>query len=417
MKKLVIIIALSAVTGIGYAQVIDKPKDVAADDAASRVNSNENSTIDNGLGKVEGAIKGLFKKKKKPADSSYTVKRSEPGLNNSAPATTGASFAAYNNYDFVPGDQIVFYDDFADDQNGEFPAHWNLGSGQAVMNTIGTVKAILLTDGNYAHVSPLIKSPSYLSDPFTIEFDSYSTGGYQPHLYFYSSNASATAASGVLGELAIGDHNGWGGIEYKGETIDLQGNFPADITGERYLNKWHHIAIAYKKNQIKVYVDQYRVLVVPNVGIAPHAIDIEGIGDAKAPIVIANFRIANGGGMNMLGKKFTDAKIITHGINFDVDKATIKPESMGTLNMIAGVLRDNPDVKFEIDGHTDNTGTPQHNLTLSKQRADAVMNRLITMGVDASRLSSKGFGDSKPIGDNMTIEGKANNRRVEFVKQ
>lgn len=412
-----ILIALSAVTGIGYAQVIDKPKDVAADDAASRVNSNENSTIDNGLGKAEGAIKGLFKKKKKPADSSSTVKRSEPGINNSAPAATGASFAAYNNYDFVPGDQIVFYDDFADDQNGEFPAHWNLGSGQAVMNTIGTVKAILLTDGNYAHVSPLIKSPSYLSDAFTIEFDSYSTGGYQPHLYFYGSNASATAASGVLGELAIGDHNGWGGIEYKGETIDLQGNFPADITGEKYLNKWHHIAIAYKKNQIKVYVDQYRVLVVPNVGIAPHAIDIEGIGDAKAPIVIANFRIANGGGMNMLGKKFTDARIITHGINFDVDKATIKPESMGTLNMIAGVLRDNPDVKFEIDGHTDNTGTPQHNLMLSKQRADAVMNRLITMGVDASRLSSKGFGDSKPIGDNMTIEGKANNRRVEFVKQ
>jgi outer membrane protein OmpA-like peptidoglycan-associated protein len=120
--------------------------------------------------------------------------------------------------------------------------------------------------------------------------------------------------------------------------------------------------------------------------------------------------------MNMIGKKFTESKIVTHGINFDVDKATIKPESMGTLNMIVGVLKDNPDLKFEIDGHTDNSGTTTHNLTLSQQRADAVKDQLVKMGVDASRLTSKGFGDSKPISDNTSLEGKANNRRVEFVK-
>ena len=118
----------------------------------------------------------------------------------------------------------------------------------------------------------------------------------------------------------------------------------------------------------------------------------------------------------MIGKKFTEGKIVTHGINFDIDKATIKPESMGTLNMIVQVLKDNPDLKFEIDGHTDNSGTAQHNLTLSQQRADAVKTQLITMGVDASRLTTKGFGDTKPISDNNTLEGKANNRRVEFVK-
>ena len=145
-------------------------------------------------------------------------------------------------------------------------------------------------------------------------------------------------------------------------------------------------------------------------------VEMGGIGSAENPIVFKNFRLAEGGNMNMIGKKFTDSKIITHGINFEVDKSTIRPESMGTLNMIVQVLKDNPEVKFEIDGHTDNSGPAAHNLSLSQQRAEAVKAQLISMGVDAGRLSTKGFGDTKPISDNSSLEGKANNRRVEFVR-
>jgi outer membrane protein OmpA-like peptidoglycan-associated protein len=121
--------------------------------------------------------------------------------------------------------------------------------------------------------------------------------------------------------------------------------------------------------------------------------------------------------MNMIGKKFTEAKIVTHGITFDIDKSDIKPESMGTLNMIVKVMKDNPDLKFEVDGHTDNTGQAAHNLTLSQQRADAVKKQLVKMGISAGRLTTKGFGDTKPISDNDSPEGKANNRRVEFVRE
>jgi len=89
---------------------------------------------------------------------------------------------------------------------------------------------------------------------------------------------------------------------------------------------------------------------------------------------------------------------------------------MGVLNEVAKFLQSNPSIKMEIDGHTDNSGTAPHNLTLSQQRADAVKMQLVSMGIDESRFTTKGLGDTKPIAANTTPEGKANNRRVEFVK-
>jgi outer membrane protein OmpA-like peptidoglycan-associated protein len=84
--------------------------------------------------------------------------------------------------------------------------------------------------------------------------------------------------------------------------------------------------------------------------------------------------------------------------------------------MIVQVLKDNPEIKFEVGGHTDSDGADDYNLKLSQQRADAVKDQLIKMGIEAARLSAKGYGETKPISDNTTFEGKANNRRVEFVK-
>lgn len=331
--------------------------------------------------------------------------------NHNAAASTTPSVKSYQNYDFVPGDTILFADDFTEDQDGEFPSHWTLDKGQAVINKVTGKSAFLLTEGNYCQVNPRMKTKSYLTDPFTIEFDYYANDGDGPGISFgFKNPGNDYLTTGYLEFNCSGEVS----------TFDLPVGFDAKYPKEddaTYRNQWHHCAMIYKNNQVKCYIDQYRILVIPDLKIIPETFGFAGIGSEESPIIITNVRLASGGGMNMIGKKFTEAKIVTHGITFDIDKSDIKPQSMGTLNMIVGVLKSNPDLKFEIDGHTDNTGQAAHNLTLSQQRAEAVKTQLVKMGIDGSRLTTKGFGDTKPISDNDSPEGKANNRRVEFVKQ
>jgi OOP family OmpA-OmpF porin len=221
-------------------------------------------------------------------------------------------------------------------------------------------------------------------------------------------------------KVFLSDHDiSWTGYGPGDHSTNFAAELPSDISNKNYLNSWHHFAIIYKNDQIKVYVDKYRVLLVPHCnGLQPAYVLINaGRSSLERPLLIKNFKIADGAQMYMTGQTFTDAKIVTHGINFDINKAVIKPKSMGTLNMVARVLNENPALKFEIDGHTDNSGGKANNLVLSQQRAEAVKAQLVTMGIDGSRLTTKGFGDTVPISDNSTLEGKANNRRVEFVKQ
>ena len=322
------------------------------------------------------------------------------------------AMAVYNNYDFVPGDKIIFEDNFTIDPDGEFPAHWELNRGQAVKNKYGGRDVMMLYDGNPL-VTPRMKNKPYLGDAFTIEYDFYA---------YHDISAKSKAQNITCGFM---DEN-WGVVVRQDgytESLNLGGNYPEKITPEAFENKWHHVAIAYKDGQYKVYLDQYRTLVNPSVNFTkyrkPGIVTFKCVAQAQNKNfgIYTNVRIASGGGMNMIGKKFTDSKIITHGINFDYNKATLKPESMGTLNMIKKVMDENPDVKFEVGGHTDGDGDGAYNMTLSQQRSEAVRAKLVSMGIDPSRLTSKGFGKTKPIADNSTDEGKANNRRVEFVKK
>ena len=108
--------------------------------------------------------------------------------------------------------------------------------------------------------------------------------------------------------------------------------------------------------------------------------------------------------------------LVLEGVHFEVNKAELTPDSLTVLDMVAASLKDWPEVKVEIGGHTDSTGGTKHNLELSQKRAEAVQAYLVSRGVDASRLAAKGYGKAKPVADNKTAEGKTKNRRVELTR-
>lgn len=103
-------------------------------------------------------------------------------------------------------------------------------------------------------------------------------------------------------------------------------------------------------------------------------------------------------------------------VNFDVDKATLRPDATAVVDEISALLLADPSLRLSIDGHTDSTGSAERNRSLSGERAAAVVAALVARGIDATRLESRGFGPDKPVADNSTEAGRALNRRVELVK-
>lgn len=374
------------------------------DEVKNRAENNAVNKAGNATDKVMNNPASVLKKNQSsaPSDNNNSV-------NDSLNITSNAS-ADYKNYDFVPGDKIIFEPDLSDEPDAELPARFTVNSGNAEIQSYEGEKILHLNPDCQATVSPLMNSDNYLPEQYTLEFDMMyenKDGNYFRYVSDFSVNFRRPEDKNYHGyplyefiidgisRIKFGDMNA--------SSVALQ----HQLTG----NTWHHIAVYIHKNIGKVYIDQYRVSAINTLPAGAGKIDIKA---DRYGIKIKNVRLAAGGD-DKYNKIVTDGKFITH-ILFDVNKSTIKPESMGSLNEIAKLMKDHSDLKFEIDGHTDSDGSDDANMKLSQSRADAVRSQLVKMGIDESRLTAKGFGETKPIDKNDSAEGKANNRRVEFVK-
>jgi len=415
------------------AQIVN-PKDVVKEKSTNRINTRIDQGVDEGFNKIEEGVGSLFKKKKVKSGEEAEAEENEPDTDTEAEepeaerqkdaAPQKQKLESFTQYDFVPGDRILYFEDFSQDAIGDFPALWT-------SNGSGEVKSVNIAPGKWLHMNGEDAVYCYsktvaFPDNFIVEFDIIPDEEYGRGIVFtmYEENPEDPKEinddlyPGKSGFHVILESGGW---ETKGYTNDPEGDW---IEGQASRNpvtteKVNHVIIWIQKRRARIYHQGAKVLDVPT-NIYAHTkfnkILFSGWDRASWPMV-TNIRITSAA-PDTRSKLITEGRLTTYGITFDVNKADIRPESRGTLNDIATVLKENPDVKVKIIGHTDSDGDDALNLDLSRRRAESVRTELSSkFGIDASRMQTEGAGETKPVAPNDTPANKAMNRRVEFIKQ
>ena len=398
----------------------------------NRVEDKVTRTVDNA---VDGAVEGAVEEVTAPSEDEAI-----PAETDSPAAPEAEVNAGAKKNDFVRGSVVMFEDNMQGEQVGEFPSKWDLVRGNAEIATINGVKCIALVDGD-GWISPLVKGgiKNYLGDVFTIEYD-----------MLFDDRPKDGAPSielDIMNENERHDNELFTihySMSYDRQTIDCDYVRP---TEEGFTHKeghssarevcvindarWHHFALSFNKRAIKFYVDGKRVINVPNAKAGAGWLTLWSGGMDKRPTYVKNVVIAKGA-VDLYERNETDidakvaaiersiaetGKFVTNNILFETGKATLKAESMDEIKRIADYMKKNPNVRFEVQGHTDNQGSDAVNDPLSQQRAEAVVKALEGLGVDGFNLRAVGKGSHEPVADNSTDAGRAKNRRVEFIKK
>ena len=404
---------------INLNKVLNNVKKSAEKQIEKRIEQKADKTVDKALDKVEDGVDNSVKKiaeKKAVNKNSVTATTNEKTVSKSEIATAAAPALEWKKYDFVPGTELIFEDDFSTEQNGEFPSRWDMTKGTIEIANWGGENVVWFKNTNSNGpdaILPFLKNRAqdYLPEEFTFEMDVYFHSNialnkeYYIYLYDLKNQMKIMSASKPLRVEFNRIHHNFVGDYYPGQEK------------KAIKEGWRHVAISFNKRALKGYLDDTRLLNIPNIEFNPTGIMITAhntSGTGKP--FIKNVRIAKGA-VPLYDKFLVDGKFVTTGIKFDVNKATIKPESMGTINYVVKMMTEHPELKFSVEGHTDSDGEVVANQKLSESRAKAVVEAMTKAGISTNRLTSKGHGESKPMTANDTPEGKAQNRRVEFVKQ
>jgi outer membrane protein OmpA-like peptidoglycan-associated protein len=304
--------------------------------------------------------------------------------------------------EFVPGEKIIFYDDFSDMAPDEPPPHWKVRNSKVELKTAGTIRE-LYAGGDEA---PILTSPAIAVPPnFTMELVWTGTG--EMVWRFTDKDGEAMLNAMVRGEE-------------DGQTVNVRIEAKDQLLGEATFQadtlKPVLFALWAQQGRVRAYVNGERLVDANQVEFNPIThLDVE-MGRYR-PNGIRSVRVAESSA-DFSSVINSTGKYVTHGIFFDTDSDQLRPESGAVLKQVASALQKNPNLKLEIDGYTDSAGDAAHNTDLSRRRAQAVSSVLVSQfGVESTRLSVNGFGADHSIASNDTAAGRAANRRVEFLKR
>jgi OOP family OmpA-OmpF porin len=372
--------------------------------------------------------------KSKEDNNTAALPQNNPGKTNEG---NTQELKTYSKFDFLPGDKVLAYDDFSKDQVGDFPASWNTNGTGEVVNAGGKEGHWLMMTKQGKYIPEYIHT---LPDNFTFEYDMICNDKfsyYSPALSIYfltgKNNKGVFENAFIGGDKRSGVRvslHPTGGLNNAGE-----GNTESFDNGESALKnevnttqfrsasgmKSVHVSVWRQKQRLRVYLNEEKIFDLPRAfpdskTYSTALFEISGDMKDQDRYLLGNIKFAVGL-PDTRSKLMTEGKFVTSGILFDVNSDRIKPQSYGILKDIASVLSENSSLNVKIVGHTDTDGSAPDNLNLSKRRAEAVKASLMKdFGIDASRLQTDGKGASQPIDNNATTEGKANNRRVEFIK-
>lgn len=429
MKCILFLLVTILATSVSYAQLnpLQRVKDRAKAKVQQKIDQKTDEAVDN-------VLEPNKKNKKTSTQDNGTAEGGASGGNK-------PSMETYSKFDFVPGEKVIMQEDFTKDNIGDFPDKWNTnGSGEIV--TVNTRDGrFLMTKKEVVMYPEWVKN---LPENFTLEFDLITTDNFSFYSGWFVVGVTTSGNIGKdfrsFGRFGNGRIDNGGGFEigFHPENAGGQQGITSAFgslnheevlkneADQNYLvvpqKPFAHISIWRQKGRVRVYMDEKKVWDLPRLvadGLKLNSIYFrnDGSSNANDAFYVGNIRVAVGA-PDTRNKLITEGKFVTRGILFDVNSDKIKAESYGVIKDIANVLKENPEVKVKIVGHTDSDGDEAKNLELSKKRAEAVKQFLIKeFGIDASRITTDGKGESQPSDSNTTSEGKANNRRVEFIKQ
>jgi len=429
MKKTTFLVCLCLMVGMSLnaqswlEKIGNKVKEKTVEKVEQRIEDKTDEAINKGLDKTEDAVKKSGKKGQKRSNSKDTDQTTDEDKNDiNEVKTNKTKMESYTKYDFVPGDKVLYFEDFSQDAIGDFPALWTTNGG-------GEVKTVNIAPGNWFHMNKEDAVYCYTKqitfpENFIMEFDIIPDGdfsnGYTLTFYEDPENTELTddIYPGKKGVNISFEEGRWYTKGYN-NSLDVGGWIEGESsTNPVVLGQVNHVIIWVQNRRLRIYHQGAKAFDMPtniHAGTKFNRLRFSGWSTHSTPY-ITNLKITTAA-PDTRSKLITEGKLVSYGIYFDVNKDVVKSESYGTLNDIAKVLKENPTVRIKIVGHTDADGADTANLDLSKRRGASVKNELVkTFGIDASRIESDGLGETKPIAPNDTPANKALNRRVEFIK-